>query len=87
MKTTSKTFKAQLKERIAYYCGKGESIALLESIPVYVDRTDGYDGLQRMDVSELYRDGRGVACISDGINYRTVHSLSEKQCFEVAWGL
>lgn len=87
MKTKYKTFKTQLKERIAYYCRKGDSIALLEPITVYVDRIDGYNGLQRMDICEFYRDGRGVACISDGINYRTVHSLTEKQCFEIVWVL
>lgn len=75
-----KTAKQTLKDRIAYYVGKGEEIALLEPITIQVQRTDGYTGTADFIITELYRNGRGVACVSDGINYRTVHEIEETQC-------
>lgn len=76
----AKTAKQALKEFISYMIEAGQSIALLEPVKALVNRTDGEADTQEMIITELYRNGRGVCCVTDGINYRTVHELAEDQC-------
>lgn len=74
------TAKQSLKNYIAYLIGKNQSIGLLEAVKADVPRTDGIAGTREFEITELYRDGRGVCHISDGINRRSVHELTESQC-------
>lgn len=74
------TTRQSLENYISYLIGKGQSISLLEAVKIAVPRTDGIAGTREFEITELYRDGRGVCHISDGINRRSVHELTESQC-------
>lgn len=74
------TSKTQLKAHIAVLIGKGETIGLLKNIRIFTPDTEYPMNMRPFIICELYRDGRGVPYVSDGINRRSVAELSEASC-------
>lgn len=81
------TRKTQLKARIAELIGKGDSIALLKNIRIFTPDTEYPMNMRPFIICELYRDGRGVPYVSDGINRRSVAELSEVACKHIVFNL
>lgn len=74
------TNKTKLKARIASLINNGETIGLLKDIRIFTPDTEYPMNMRPFFICELYRDGRGVPYVSDGINRRSVAELSEASC-------
>lgn len=81
------TSKTQLKARIAVLIGKGETIGLLKNIRIFTPDAEYPMNMRPFMIREIYRDGRGVPYVSDGINRRSVAELSEASCKHILFNL